>query len=62
MKQLSVVKKPWVGFPSSTQPNDLKVLGFTIFLPFFTLFYFFQFFSFSRLAAGRFFFEIFYIS
>jgi hypothetical protein len=33
MKQLSVVKKPWVGFRSSTQPNDLKMLGFTIVWP-----------------------------
>jgi len=33
MKQLSVVKKPWVGLRKETQPNDLKMLGFTIVWP-----------------------------
>ncbi len=33
MKQLSVVKKPWVGLRKETQPNDLKMLGFTIVQP-----------------------------
>jgi hypothetical protein len=33
MKQLSVVKKPWVGLRNETQPNDLKMLGFTIVWP-----------------------------